>query len=153
MTASRTESANLEESDQVSPRILVVDDLTVNREILKRWLGRRGFSIAEAADGYEAIRIVEEEPIDLILLDIMMPRLNGIEVVRELRRTHSQLSLPIIMVSAKTFNEDIAQCLDLGANAYISKPVDLKLLLSVIEEQILAKRTAEAAIVPARPPT
>lgn len=153
MTASRTDNVNLEEYEKGPPRILVVDDLSVNREILKRWLGRRGFSIVEAADGYEALRIVAEDEIDLILLDIMMPKLNGTEVVREIRRTRSQSSLPIIMVSAKSFNEDIAQSLDLGANAYISKPVDLKLLLSVIEEHIYLKKKEKTASAPDRPAT
>jgi len=148
MSASRTENAKSEKCEQGCPRILVVDDVTVNREILKRWLSRRGFSITEAADGYEALRIVEQEAIDLILLDIMMPKLNGTEVVRAIRRTRSQLSLPIIMVSAKSFNEDVAQSLDIGANAYITKPVDFKRLLPLIEELIYAKRSEEAGIFP-----
>ena len=131
----------------IAPRILVVDDVAVNREILKRWLSRRGFSVTEAADGQEAIRIVELGEIDLVLLDIMMPNLNGTEVLRTIRRTRSRSDLPIVMVTAKCFSGDVAQCLDLGANDYMSKPVDFKLLLAVIEEQVGAMRAIVAAPV------
>ncbi len=146
-TPSRTEQAAVAERGGAAPRILVVDDVAVNREILKRWLARRGFAITEAADGHEAIRIVEDGAVDLILLDIMMPNLDGTDVVRAIRRTRSKSDLPIVMVSAKCFSDDVAQSLDLGANAYVSKPVDFKLLLAVIEEQMLAKRATEAAVI------
>ncbi len=138
----KVENSRLDECGTRAPRILVVDDVAVNREILKRWLERRGFSVTEAADGQEAIRIAGEGKIDLVLLDIMMPNLNGTEVLRAIRRTRSQSDLPIVMVSAKCFSDDVAQSLKLGANAYISKPVDFKLLLAVLEEYICARRAA-----------
>ena len=141
-SAPKVENSRLEECGKGAPRILVVDDVAVNREILKRWLERRGFSVTEAADGQEAIRIAAEGAIDLVLLDIMMPNLNGTEVLRAIRRTRSRSDLPIVMVSAKCFSDDVAQCLELGANGYISKPVDFKLLLAILEEHIYAKRAA-----------
>ncbi len=143
--AATTQSGALDGPDAAATRILVVDDVTANREILKRRLMRRGFSVAEASGGYEAIRIVEEGPIDLILLDIMMPDLDGTDVVRAIRRTRSALDLPIVMVSAKCLSDDVAQSMEVGANAYISKPVDFPLMLAVIDEQMAAKRAASSA--------
>lgn len=141
-SAPKVENSRPEELGKGAARILVVDDVAVNREILKRWLERRGFSVVEAADGHAAIRIANEGAIDLVLLDIMMPNLNGTEVLRAIRRTRSESDLPIVMVSAKCFNDDVAQSLELGANGYISKPVDFKLLLAMLEEHICAKRAA-----------
>ena len=143
-TAAGAEDASSEDHGDGAPCILVVDDVAVNREILKRRLVRRGFSIIEATGGHEAIRIVEQRPVDLILLDVMMPDLDGTEVVRVIRRTRSHSDLPIVMVSAKCFSDDVAQSLNLGANAYITKPVNFPRLLAVIDEQTAAKRAAEA---------
>ena len=120
-------------------RILVVDDVAVNREILKRRLVRRGFEITEAGGGREALEIIASEPVDLVLLDIMMPEVDGLEVVRTVRRTRSTEELPIIMVSAKSFSEDVTQCLDLGANDYVTKPVDFEATLKLIKRELARK--------------
>lgn len=138
----------IETSGEGGTRILVVDDVAVNRELLKRWLVRRGFAITEVDNGQEAIRIGEEGATDLILLDIMMPTLSGTEVVKAIRRTRPKSELPIVMVSAKSFSDDVEESLDLGANAYITKPVDFKQLLGVIEEQMEMKRAADGAMGP-----
>lgn len=121
-------------------RILVVDDVAVNREILKRRLIRRGFEISEAAGGREALEIIGSEPVDLVLLDIMMPDLDGLEVVRIVRRTLSTEELPIIMVSARSFSEDVTQCLELGANDYVTKPVDFETTLKLIHRELARKK-------------
>ena len=132
---------------QETSRILVVDDVEDNREILTRRLVRRGFEVLEACSGTEALELVERESIDLILMDIMMPDLSGIEVVRRIRRTRSQADLPIIMVSAKTLSEDVAESLEAGANGYIIKPVDFPLAFARIQAQLDRKRvTAERAL-------
>lgn len=120
-------------------RILVVDDVGVNREILRRWLGRRGFTVLEACDGVEALEIVAREVVDLVLLDVMMPRLGGVEVVRAIRSSASTAKLPIIMVSARSLNEDISQCIEAGANDYITKPVDFATMLARIDRQLQRK--------------
>ena len=116
--------------------ILVVDDVAVNREILKRRLIRRGFRITEASGGREALEIIDGQAIDLVLLDIMMPDIDGLEVVRTVRKTRSTRDLPIIMVSAKSFSEDVTQCLDLGANDYVTKPVDFDTTLELIRREL-----------------
>lgn len=120
-------------------RILVVDDVAVNREILKRRLVRRGFEITEAGGGREALAIIEREHVDLVLLDIMMPDVDGLEVVRIVRLTRSTEELPIIMVSARSFSEDVTQCLELGANDYVTKPVDFEATLELINRELKRK--------------
>lgn len=120
-------------------RILVVDDVAVNREILKRRLVRRGFEITEACGGREALEIIDSKPVDLVLLDIMMPDVDGLEVVRTVRRTRSTVELPIIMVSARSFSEDVTQCLELGANDYVTKPVDFEATLKLIHRELARK--------------
>ena len=120
-------------------RILVVDDVAVNREILKRRLVRRGYHIIEASGGREALEILAREAIDLVLLDIMMPDVDGLDVVRTVRATRSTKELPIIMVSAKSFSEDVTQCLELGANDYVTKPVDFEATLGLIRRELARK--------------
>ena len=126
----------LHSSEGADIRILVVDDVAVNREILRRWLERRGFKVVEACDGVEALEVLDSEAVDLILLDIMMPRMGGVDVVRAIRSSPRVSALPIIMVSAKSMNEDVSQCIEAGANAYIMKPVDFKLMLARISEHL-----------------
>jgi CheY-like chemotaxis protein len=126
-------------------RILVVDDVAVNREILKRRLARRGFEITEACGGREALDIIDSQPVDLVLLDIMMPDVDGLEVVRTVRQTRSTLELPIIMVSARSFSEDVTQCLELGANDYVTKPVDFEATLELINRELTRKSNGPCA--------
>lgn len=146
VTSSQTDaSARDGEGAGAAPTILVVDDVEDNRDILTRRLRRRGYDIVEAENGTQALQIVERERIDLILLDIMMPDINGTEVVRRIRETRSQSELPIIMVSAKTLSEDVAESLELGANDYVIKPVDFTVALARIRAQLESKRIADEA--------
>lgn len=122
-------------ADQV-PRILVVDDVEDNRDILTRRLVRRGFEVEEAAGGYETLEMIEEGNFNLILLDIMMPDLNGNEVLRRIRSKYSSNELPVIMVSAKSQSEDVVESLDIGANDYVTKPVDIAVAVARINSQL-----------------
>ena len=124
-------------------RVLVVDDVADNRDILTRRLVRRGFEVIEAHNGTTALEMVEKEVVDIVLLDIMMPDIQGTDVVREIRKTRSPFELPIIMVSAKSQSEDVAESLSLGANDYIIKPVDFTVALARINAQL--ERAHEAA--------
>lgn len=112
--------------------ILIVDDVADNRDILSRRLSRRGYDIIEACNGTEALQRIAEDDIDIVLLDIMMPDILGTDVVREVRKTRSAGELPIIMVSAKSQSEDVAESLALGANDYVIKPVDFTITLARI---------------------
>lgn len=100
-------------------RILVADDEAEIREVLRLYLEKEGYEIVEAADGTEAVRLVREERIDLALLDIMMPGMDGYRVLRNIREENN---LPVIMLSAKGSDSDKILGLDLGADDYITKP-------------------------------
>src|SRR5438552_1794603 len=95
--------------------LLVVDDNEENREVLSRRLLKKGFRVLVAEGGRQALALVDAQPVDLVLLDIMMPGMTGIEVLEELRKTRSAAELPIIMCTAKTESEDVVQTLELGA--------------------------------------
>ncbi len=100
-------------------RILVADDEAEIREVLRLYLEKEGYEIVEAADGTEAVRLIKEEQIDLALLDIMMPGMDGYRVLRNVREENN---LPVIMLSAKSSDSDKILGLDLGADDYITKP-------------------------------
>jgi diguanylate cyclase (GGDEF)-like protein len=135
---------NAAASSELRPRILVVDDVFDNRDILTRRLIRRGFEVEEASGGLEALQKIDGGEFDLVLLDIMMPDLSGNEVLRKIRETRSPIQLPVIMVTAKSHSEDVVESLDFGANDYVTKPVDFAVALARINSQILRKRQAEA---------
>ncbi|HYA17349.1 MAG TPA: EAL domain-containing protein [Bryobacteraceae bacterium] len=127
----------------VMERLLVVDDEEMNREVLSRRLARSGFEVAVACNGAEALRMVNEQPFDLILLDQMMPDRCGSEVLRELRKRHSQSDLPVIMVTGVTESWKVAEALEEGANDYVTKPVDFTVALARIRAQLARSRAAK----------
>ncbi len=124
--------------------LLVVDDNEMNRDMLSRRLQRRGFRVHVAEDGEKGLAIVNEETIDLVLLDIMMPGIDGIEVLKRLRQQHSQVQLPVIMATAKQDSEDVVQALELGANDYVTKPIDFPVVLARVQAQLRTKAAAPA---------
>ncbi|MEO8113154.1 MAG: response regulator [Phenylobacterium sp.] len=127
-------------SKEILPRLLVVDDIADNREILRRRFTRLGYEVIEASGGKEALELIADQAFDLVLLDIMMPDIDGLEVLRQVRVTHSQAALPIIMVTGKSASEDVVEALALGANDYITKPVDLDVAYARAEMQVRRKR-------------
>ncbi len=129
-----------DETPAVAPRLLIVDDLADNRAILARRFQKRGFEIVEADCGRAALDTIARQPFDVVLLDVMMPDLDGVEVLRRIRHQHSQSELPVIMVTAKSQTEDVVQSLKLGANDYVTKPVDFAVALARVNAQIERKR-------------
>lgn len=125
--------------------LLVVDDNEMNRDMLSRRLRRQGYSVAVAVDGAEALACLAAREYALVLLDIEMPGLSGIEVLKAVRERHSPAALPIIMVSARQEGQSAVEALNLGANDYVTKPIDFAVVLARIEAQ-LARRRAEAAL-------
>jgi len=126
-------------------RLLIVDDLADNRDLLRRRLERLGYDIAEADSGRAALALIGREAFDLILLDVMMPEMDGLEVLRRLREDHSPDALPVIMVTAKTDLEDMAAALEAGANDYITKPVDMAVAKARVANQVDRKRAQDAS--------
>jgi diguanylate cyclase (GGDEF)-like protein len=124
------------------PRLLIVDDVEDNRTVLARRFARRGYHIVEADCGRTALRLIHEQEFDLVLLDVMMPDLLGTEVLREIRHRFNAVTLPVIMVTARAASDDIVEALQLGANDYITKPVDFAIALARVTTQI-ARRRAE----------
>ena len=120
--------------------LLIVDDEELNREGLARRLQRHDYAVAIAKSGREAIEMLGERACDLVLLDIMMPGMNGLEVLKFLRRVDSLIDLPIIMVTAKGESEDIVEALELGANDYVTKPLDFPVVLARIRTQLALRR-------------
>ncbi|MHB1562328.1 MAG: response regulator, partial [Isosphaeraceae bacterium] len=128
-----------------SGTLLVVDDDEANRDMLSRRLERKGFAVAVARDGSRAIELVRENSFDLVLLDVLMPGLSGLEVLRELRQAHPATRLPIIMATALSDSSDVVEALRLGANDYVSKPLDFPVVLARIQAQLSLKRAVEEA--------
>jgi len=120
--------------------VLVVDDEELNREGLARRLERHEYAVTSARSGREAIDLLGERKFDLVLLDIMMPGMNGLEVLKFLRRVDSLIELPIIMVTAKGESEDIVEAFELGANDYVTKPLDFPVVLARIRTQLALRR-------------
>jgi len=127
-------------------RVLVVDDELINIKLLRANLEARDYEVLAAMDGAEALQIVETELPDLLILDIMMPKMDGFEVCRQLREWSQ---VPIIMLSARRDANDKVKCLDLGADDYITKPFDTNELISRV--RAVLRRTETAATIPTQP--
>jgi sigma-B regulation protein RsbU (phosphoserine phosphatase) len=123
--------------------LLVVDDNEANRDMLSRRLIRRGFSVTCAAGGHEALERITRERYDLILLDLLMPDMDGMEVLRTIRETRSPAELPVIITSAKDETSDVIAGLEAGANDYLTKPLDFAIVKARVRAQIKLKRAVE----------
>src|SRR5437867_205845 len=121
------------------PHILVVDDNPVNVDILRTRLAVHGYEILTAADGEEALVVARAKQPDLILLDVMMPKMDGIQVCRELRADSSLPFMPIILVTAKTDSKDVVAGLEAGGDEYLTKPVDQAALVARVQSMLRVK--------------
>ena len=117
-------------------KILVVDDNEKNVELLEAILQPAGFDVLKAYNGKQAIEMVGQEHPGLLLLDIMMPELDGFQVCEMLRKDPQNAGLPVIMVTAKDKASDIVQSLERGADEYIVKPIDKKEVLRKVEDML-----------------
>src|SRR5579871_1965318 len=125
--------------------ILIVDDIAANRDMLKRRFERHGFRVMEADGGKRAVELTRERTFDLVLLDVTMPDLNGLEVLRRIREHPATASLPVIMVTGRAEGEGVAEAFAAGANDYVTKPIDFVVALARINAQLELKRAEEAA--------
>jgi two-component system phosphate regulon response regulator PhoB len=125
------------------PTVLVVEDEAPLLTLLRYNLEKQGFRVDEAADGQEALLRVAEARPDIMLLDWMLPSLSGIEVCRQLRRRTETRDLPIIMVTARTEDQDAVRALDIGADDYIAKPFAIEHVIARI--RALLRRSGRVA--------
>src|SRR6202795_2584316 len=125
-------------------RLLIVDDNEMNRDMLARRLARKGYEIAMAESARGLLQRIKQDAIDLVLLDIEMPEVSGLDALKTLRDAYSPIELPVIMVTAKSQSDDIVRALDLGANDYLTKPIDFPVAVARIDTQLSHKRAQEA---------
>ncbi len=124
---------------QIDPKqvkILVVDDIPLNVLLVKKMLTPLGFDTIEAEDGVVAMEKIAAERPDLVLLDLMMPRMDGFEVLRRLRANDATKSIPVIILSALNSNDDVAKGIAMGAEDYITKPIIMDRLQSSVIKQV-----------------
>ncbi len=121
------------------PRILIADDNAMNLDILKTRLSVHGYEILTAADGEEALAVAQRMQPDLMLLDIMMPKMDGIEVCRRLKADPALPFVPVIMVTAKADSKDIVAGLEAGGDEYLTKPVDQAALVARVKSMLRIK--------------
>ena len=114
-------------------RVLVVDDHPVNRRVIRLFLEPFECELIEAENGQQALDALEREPIDLVLMDVNMPVMDGLEATRRLRRDVRFARLPVIALTADVMSSQIKTCLDAGCDAHVAKPIDLRNLLSVMD--------------------
>ncbi|CAM3298674.1 response regulator YycF [Streptococcus dysgalactiae] len=124
-------------------KILIVDDEKTISDIIKFNLTKEGYDIVTAFDGREAVTIFEEEKPDLIILDLMLPELDGLEVAKEIRKTSH---VPIIMLSAKDSEFDKVIGLEIGADDYVTKPFSNRELLARVKAHLRRTETIETAV-------
>ncbi len=136
------EDAEHETAADEAARILVVDDDPQNRDLLSRRLERQGFEVATARDGIDGLRRIEAEDFHLVMLDVMMPGMNGLEVLERVRRQRSMAELPVILATALAETEDAVEGLGRGANDYVTKPFDFPMVLARVRTQLAACRSA-----------
>ena len=121
------------------PRILIVDDNETNRDILHTRLSMHGYDLKQAVDGEDALAACKEHLPDLILLDVMMPKLDGIEVCKRLRADGSLPFMPIILCTAKADSKDVVAGLEAGADEYLTKPIDQVALVARVKSVLRLK--------------
>lgn len=117
-------------------RVLVVDDERTSRLLIRRMLESEGYQVLECDSGLDVLRAIEEETPDAVLLDILMPGVDGLTLCRELRQRFAATDLPILFITARTADEDLAVGLEAGANDYIPKPINSAILRARLRTQI-----------------
>lgn len=129
--------------DHNSPLLLLVEDNEANIETVSDYLTCRGFRLVYARDGAEAIEVAKAEQPDLILMDIQMPEMDGLEATRRLRAEATLVKTPIIALTALAMPGDREKCLSVGVTEYITKPVSLKKLVETIDHLLQEIQVSE----------
>lgn len=124
-------------------KVLIAEDNAVNRELLRELLEARGYSVLEACDGQEALRLIDETQPDILLLDIGMPVLDGFAVIRKIRENSHRIQLPVVAVTAYAMQGDRERILKSGFDGYLSKPVNPASLTEELD-RLLRKQTSQS---------
>ena len=135
-------------NDSANYKILIVDDNDLNRDMLSRRLKRANYEVLLAESGEEALKILQQETVDLVLLDIMMPGLSGTDTLKRIRQNYSQAQLPVLMATAKDASEDMVKAFELGANDYITKPIDFPVALARIQSHLKTMKAVSQESLP-----
>lgn len=114
-------------------KILVVDDSTTNVVLLEAVLDGKGYKISTAFNAKEAFKLLDKEPQDLILLDLLMPKISGFDFLEEFRKNDENKKVPVIVISAVTDKDNVDKIMSLGATDFIKKPVDIQDLVEKVE--------------------
>ena len=124
--------------------LLVVDDNEMNRDLLTRRLERQGYQVTVAVDGRQALEILNREDFNLVLLDIMLPEMNGYQVLEQLKADQSLSHIPVIITTALDEADGKAKCIELGAEDYLTKPFNPVMLKSRISDCLERHNRAQA---------
>jgi sigma-B regulation protein RsbU (phosphoserine phosphatase) len=123
--------------------LLIVDDDPASRALLRHYLRGKGYDVTDAADGPQALALLEQQRFDLVLLDVEMPGTGGLEVLRAIRRAHPRAELPVMMATVKDRSSDVVEALGAGANDYVTKPFDLPVVLARVQTQHALKQATD----------
>jgi pilus assembly protein CpaE len=134
-------------------RVLFVDDEGQIRKVVEAYLTRHGYVVTTATDGYEAMREIKNQRPHIVITDVSMPNLNGLELTRRLRAEAATARLPVIMLSAKKQGDDILAGYAQGADEYVAKPVELAVLAAKIEQLLKRMKVSDDAAAVAAPTT
>jgi sigma-B regulation protein RsbU (phosphoserine phosphatase) len=133
-------SDNHSTNQRPASRLLVVDDNEGNCDMLSRRLSREGYTVETAENGHKALEVIKTQPIDLVLLDVMMPEMNGYEVLERLKADRAWRNIPVIMISALDEIESVVRCIEMGAEDYLPKPFNPVLLKARVTASLEKKR-------------
>jgi CheY-like chemotaxis protein len=120
---SKIQPTGREGMEDAEGRLLVVDDNAMNRDLLSRQLARKGYIVLTASDGAEALELLRSQTVDLILLDVFMPGMDGVETLRRLKADERLQEIPVLMISSLDEMDGALRCIEMGAEDYLSKPV------------------------------
>lgn len=123
--------------------ILIADDGRVMRTVITRKLEERGYDVTAVSGGHGVLEQIESAAFDLVILDINMPGLDGIETLQQLRARFTAIQLPVIMATAKDDNEEVVRAFELGANDFVSKPINFPVLFARMKTHLELKRATE----------
>src|SRR5919204_2653021 len=120
--------------------VLVVEDDALNRKLLAKRLERQGHRVCMAADGRTGLDLLQSEPFDIVLLDILMPEMDGFELLEEIQADERLRPIPVVMISALEDMDSVVRCVEMGADDYLPKPFDPVLLRARINSCLSKKR-------------